>query len=429
TAAETEASLMAQLDKLQVERLQQLNRMMDNILQSCIMKVDEAMYELESPAHGGNQTATPEYVLTLLEKVQSTCTDFGTSFVRLVQGGDQADTIVTSNAFAHALAQLLHNAKGVTRLAADDDFAEEIVQTGKIGALNGRNFFEQMKSAKLGAVEAKGRPDFITTVMNKTHAGIGMIAPLVEKLVPKEVSLTETATLEDLGDVVEREMNAAAKAIEDAAKRLEELLSKPQELNVHGAILHAAKAITTAIANLIKCATASQQEIVAHGRGSSTRGAFYKKNNKWTEGLISAAKAVAVATTYLVECADGVVNGTHSMEQLVVAANEVSVATTQLVAASRVKAIPFSKTQDALEDAAIRVREATKLLVKAAKEAAKRSAENRINEELKLMNRHQFKVVEMEQQVKILEIEKELQNARYKLAEIRKSGYADRDDQ
>jgi len=40
-------------------------------------------------------------------------------------------------------------------------------------------------------------------------------------------------------------------------------------------------------------------------------------------GLITAAKAVASATTALVEAADGVVNGTHTMEQLVVAAHEV----------------------------------------------------------------------------------------------------------
>jgi huntingtin-interacting protein 1-related protein len=71
-----------------------------------------------------------------------------------------------------------------------------------------------------------------------------------------------------------------------------------------------------------------------------TLGAFYKKNNKWTDGLISAAQAVANGTVDLVTVADGLVAGTKSMEQLVVSAQEVSVATTQLVAASRVKATP-----------------------------------------------------------------------------------------
>ncbi len=64
-------------------------------------------------------------------------------------------------------------------------------------------------------------------------------------------------------------------------------------------------------------------------------------------------------------------NGTISIEQLIVATQEVSVATTQLVAASRVKALPYSKTQDRLEDAANQFKEATKYLVRAAKEAAR----------------------------------------------------------
>lgn len=38
---------------------------------------------------------------------------------------------------------------------------------------------------------------------------------------------------------------------------------------------------------------------------------------------MSAARAVAHSTTFLVEGADGLVNGTHSLEQLIVAANEV----------------------------------------------------------------------------------------------------------
>ena len=99
------------------------------------------------------------------------------------------------------------------------------------------------------------------------------------------------------------------------------------------------------------------------------------------------------------------------------------VSTTQLVAAARVKAIPHSKTQGKLEDAAVNVRDATKSLVKAAQDAATRTNQGRINDEVKSMNAHQFKVVEMEQQVKILELEKDLQNARYKLASIRKAGY------
>jgi uncharacterized protein YcaQ len=55
---------------------------------------------------------------------------------------------------------------------------------------------------------------------------------------------------------------------------------------------------------------------VAQGKGSSSRTAFYKRNNRWTEGLISAAKAVATSTNMLIETADGVLSGRNKLEQL-----------------------------------------------------------------------------------------------------------------
>ncbi|KAJ1563219.1 sla2 Src-like adaptor 2 [Cladochytrium tenue] len=385
--------------------------------------VDSAILALDDVATEGNTTASPEYVSTLLEKVVGLAGDFAASFIRMLEGADQAEAITTSNALAVGLEQLLSNTKGVLRLATDDKDLEEIAAAAKAGAVSGRNLFDKLKSAVLATIEPSRRPEHVGVLTREAVMSLLNISPLVEKLAPKAAFEMVGG---DIGDLVEKEMQAAAKAIEDAAKRLQDLMSLPStDLNVHQAVLASAMALTNAIAQLIRCATVSQQEIVAHGRGSAggSNAAFYKKNNKWTEGLVSAAKSVAVATTYLVECADGLVKGTHSMEQLIVAAQEVGVATTQLVAASRVKAIPFSKAQDKLEDAAVAVREATKLLVKAAKDAAKLRAEQAAREEIGQMGRHEIKIKEMEQQVKILELEKELSQARYKLGEIRKQSY------
>ncbi|CAB5372575.1 unnamed protein product [Rhizophagus irregularis] len=202
------------------------------------------------------------------------------------------------------------------------------------------------------------------------------------------------------------------------------------ELNIHDAILESALAVTNAIANLIKCATDSQEEIVAQGRGSSSHAAFYKKNNRWTEGLISAAKAIAVATNLLIETADGVIHKTHNLEQLIVASNEVAAATAQLVAASRVKADFMSKTQDRLETASRAVTEACKALVKAVKTiAAKQLEQQEASVDYSKLTRYEFKVTEMEQQVEILKLEKELTNARKKLAELRKFSYHDEEEE
>jgi hypothetical protein len=173
---------------------------------------------------------------------------------------------------------------------------------------------------------------------------------------------------------------------------------------------------------LIAAATDSQEEIVREGKGSSTTQQFYKRNNRWTEGLISAAKAVAYATTLLIESADGVISGTHSLEQLIVASNEVSAATAQLVAASRVKASLMSKTQQRLEVASKAVTDACKALVKQVRTITSQQGDEELVD-YKAMASHEFKVREMEQQVEILKLEKDLGAARRRLGEMRRAGY------
>lgn len=78
-----ESELSNNIRKLSNEHVSQLNRLMDNILHLAIMKVQDAIYEFESSE--GNKSASPEYVLVLVEKVQDTIVSFGNSFVQMVQ--------------------------------------------------------------------------------------------------------------------------------------------------------------------------------------------------------------------------------------------------------------------------------------------------------------------------------------------------------
>lgn len=57
--------------------------MMDNVLQACSNTVSEAIFELDSAANVGNQNASPEYVLSLVEKSQFVCNEFASSFIKL----------------------------------------------------------------------------------------------------------------------------------------------------------------------------------------------------------------------------------------------------------------------------------------------------------------------------------------------------------
>ena len=222
-------------------------------------------------------------------------------------------------------------------------------------------------------------------------------------------------------------MEAAARSVRDASSRLERLKgdSSRSIKPVHAVILDIVLALTNAVSVLIKCATAAQQDIVAKGRGSGDAASFYKKNHNWSEGLISAAKTIATATGYLVETADGLVLGTHRIEQLAVASHEVSAGTAQLVAAARVKADVGSQPQRRLEEAAKGVTDTSRKLVEAAKSAAeKETDDDTFIAEINGLSLHQFKVQEMNQQVKINELENRLAKARKQLGEMRKAGYA-----
>ena len=341
-------------------------------------------------------------------------------YLFVTKGGDPKDAINTSTHLAQAVSQILQNGKYVYSLATEEEDGEDILKFLHDGGRASIEFFEKLKSSLLHAVQSGQKADYILNSSRTTQHQIGKVSQLLEKLVQSKLAgKLET----DLSQVVEREMEAAARAIEEAGMKLASLLSQQPDLDVNSAILQSAMALTSAVANLIKAATKCQEEIVSKGKGSHTIGAFYKKNNKWTDGLISAAQSVAQATTYLCQTADGLIQGTCTLEQLAVSAQEVGVSTTQLVAASRVKADQHSKTQDRLEDAAKAVREATKLLVKAAKEAAALTAENQAREEIRLLSKHDAKVKEMEQSVLILELEKKLQIARYQLGEMRRQGY------
>ncbi|KAF8481976.1 cytoskeleton assembly control protein [Russula ochroleuca] len=421
----------AQIDTLILDNRKKLNQIIDSILQACQTKIDEAIYELESPMQAGNQGSTPEYTLSMIEKSLSNATDFATIFNLYIEGqkgGDHVEVIKGANDFAQAIADTLRSVKGITRLIDDDDAADKLVGIAKAAGDVGYRFFLNLQSYKLELVDRNQRTSVAMRNNGEVRNALTKLSESVESIIPKGKSLTKANG--DIGDLVEQEMLGAAKAIEAATQRLQQLMARPRDtgrssavdLQVHDSILSAALAITNAISRLIKAATESQKEIVAQGKGANSTQQFYKRNNRWTEGLISAARSVAFATNLLIEAADGVLSGTHSLEQLIVASNEVAAATAQLVAASRVKANLMSKTQERLEVAAKAVTEACKALVKLVRTISAKQVEEE-DVDYKNMAGLEFKKREMEQQVEILRLEKDLGAARHRLGAMRRAGY------
>ncbi|EGS22716.1 uncharacterized protein CTHT_0011900 [Thermochaetoides thermophila DSM 1495] len=425
----TDQAIDSQIDALILAQLDKINEIIDSVLQAGVQRVDDAIYELDSTMQAGNQNASPSYVLSQIEKASASATEFATSFNGFIADGPNsthADLIKNVNVFAGAIADVCSNTKGLVRLATDEKKSDALISGARQSALATVKFFRSLLSFRLDGMDPLQKTDVVINCNHDVNLNLQKLSNLVETFAP---GFGKLANKGDLGEIVDQELSKAADAIEAAVARLTKLKNKPREnyttyeLRVHDSILDAAMAITTAIARLIKAATITQQEIVQAGRGSSSRTAFYKKNNRWTEGLISAAKAVASSTNTLIETADGVLSNRNSLEQLIVASNDVAASTAQLVAASRVKAGFMSKSQEDLEQASKAVGAACRALVRQVQDMIKdRNAEEEKIDYSKL-SAHEFKVREMEQQVEILKLENALAAARHRLGEMRKISY------
>jgi len=396
-----------QIDVMLLDNIRKINDIIDSVLQAGVQRVDDALYELDSSMQAGNQSASGPYVLSQIEKAQSSAMEFSTAFNNFIADGPNsthAEVIRTVHTFSNAIADVLSNTKGLTRFASDDKKADQLMSATRRSASSTVDFFRGIMSYRLDGLEDLQKTDVVINKNNDVQIALNNLSKLADAFAPKTKLTSQSG---DLGELVDREMTNAAKAIDAATERLTKLMNKPRdqystyELKIHDSILEAAIAVTNAIAQLIKAATASQQEIVQQGRGSSmSKTQFYKKNNHWTEGLVSAAKAVARSTNMLIETADGVISGRNSPEQLIVASNDVAASTAQLVAASRVKASFMSKTQERLEESSKAVTNACRGLVRQVQaiiENRQRDGEEDVD--YSKLSGHDFKVRQMEQQV------------------------------
>ncbi|NWI57365.1 HIP1 protein, partial [Calyptomena viridis] len=255
-------------------------------------------------------------------------------------------------------------------------------------------------------------------------ACLGRISTIGEELRPRGLDVKQ----EELGDLVDKEMAATAAAIETASARIEEMLSKARagdtgvKLEVNERILGSCTGLMQAIHVLVLASKDLQREIVESGRGAASPKEFYAKNSRWTEGLISASKAVGWGATVMVDAADLVVQGKGTFEELMVCSREIAASTAQLVAASKVKADKDSANLCKLQQASRGVNQATAGVVASTK-AGKSQVEEKGNMDFSSMTLTQIKRQEMDSQVRVLELENQLQKERQKLGELRKKHY------
>lgn len=229
-------------------------------------------------------------------------------------------------------------------------------------------------------------------------------------------------------DILVAEMNETDKIIKEATRKIEELSEKSRKLEsgvklqVNEKISEVCSNLMKAVRNLIIQSRLLQREIVGED-GKSNSDEFYKRNSSWTEGLISAANVVAMAARSLVDSADRAMSGEAKYSELAASAHEIAAATTQLVVASRVKANKDSEKLKILTTAAKQVNQCTGNVVDTARVCAELVEKELDKIDISSLSLHQTKKLEMETQVKLLELEDQLSKERIKLGLLRRQHY------
>ncbi|XP_072515611.1 talin-1 isoform X6 [Salminus brasiliensis] len=368
------------------------------------------------------KTATPEEFIRMTKGITL-------ATAKAVAAGNscrQEDVIATANLSRRAIADMLHSCKQAA-------YHPEVSNEVRTRALR---FGTECANGYLGLLEhvlviiQKPSHDLKQQLASFSKRVAGSVTELIQAA--EAMKGTEWVDPEDPTVIAENELLGAAAAIEAAAKKLEQLKprAKPkfalgrkeadESLNFEEQILEAAKSIAAATSALVKAASAAQRELVAQGKvGAIPANAV--DDGQWSQGLISAARMVAAATNNLCEAANSAVQGHASEEKLISSAKQVAASTAQLLVACKVKADQDSQTMKRLQAAGNAVKKASDNLVKAAQKAA---FEAQDDQAVMVKSRMVGGIAQIiAAQEEMLRKERELEEARRKLAQIRQQQY------
>ncbi|KAJ3091552.1 Talin-1, partial [Quaeritorhiza haematococci] len=398
-------------------------------LDGAMADLDDIVVILESdaPAQG---TALPDEVAALAKQLATAAASLVSTTAGSSSGGKQDELVAAAAAVKKQADDLARAGKAATEKAPPAK-KQEMVQAVVKAISATKNLLARMK-----LVQENNTPTSKAGVQSAAKD----VATAVSEIVGVTTSLIPGGYVDpnDPNVIAERELLAAAASIEAAAKKLAGLVPEGQamrpkapneELNFEGQIVDAAKAIAAATAALVRSATTVQRDIISQGRIGPKAEQMYFSDGTWSDGLVSAAKLVAQATQDLCDAANQAMKGNVRRERVIVSAKGVSSATAQLLTAAMVRADPNSQSQIRLKAAGKAVTNATDQLVKAAEESM--AFEDEMGGAATApaaaggegSNKTSARVMEMEAQMSILKMEKELEKARAKLAAVRKGRY------
>ncbi|XP_073646090.1 huntingtin-interacting protein 1-related protein isoform X3 [Tursiops truncatus] len=375
--------------------------------------LQDAVGKLDDPLHL-RCTSSPDYLVSRAQAALDAVSTLEKGHAQyLISRADASALVAALTRFSHLAADTIVHGSATSHLAPTDP-ADRLIDTCRECGVRALELVRQLQDQQ---ALLQAQPSLVQTPLQG-------ILQLGQELKPKILDVRQ----EELGAVVDKEMAATSAAIEDAVRRIEDVMNQARhassgvKLEVNERILNSCTDLMKAIRLLVTTSTSLQKEIVESGRGAATQQEFYAKNSRWTEGLISASKAVGWGATQLVESADRVVLHTGKYEELIVCSHEIAASTAQLVAASKVKADKHSPHLSRLQECSRAVNEMAASVV-ASTRSGQEQIEDRDTMDFSGLSLIKLKKQEMETQVRVLELEKTLEVERVRLGELRKQHY------
>ncbi|XP_059749592.1 huntingtin-interacting protein 1-related protein isoform X1 [Balaenoptera ricei] len=375
--------------------------------------LQDAVGKLDDPLHL-RCTSSPDYLVSRAQAALDAVSALEEGHARYLASAADASALVAAlTRFSHLAADTIVHGSATSHLAPTDP-ADRLMDTCRECGARALELVGQLQDQR---ALPQAQPGLVRIPLQG-------ILQLGQELKPKSLDVRQ----EELGAMVDKEMVATSAAIEDAVRRIEDMMNQARhassgvKLEVNERILNSCTDLMKAIRLLVTASTSLQKEIVESGRGAATQQEFYAKNSRWTEGLISASKAVGWGATQLVESADKVVLHTGKYEELIVCSHEIAASTAQLVAASKVKADKHSPHLSRLQECSRAVNEMAASVV-ASTRSGQEQIEDRDTMDFSGLSLIKLKKQEMETQVRVLELEKTLEVERVRLGELRKQHY------
>uniref|UniRef100_A0A671WK94 Talin 2a n=1 Tax=Sparus aurata TaxID=8175 RepID=A0A671WK94_SPAAU len=324
-----------------------------------------------------NKTTTPEEFIRMTKGITM-------ATAKAVAAGNSArqeDIIHTANLSRKAISDMLSTCK---QAAYHPEVSEEVKNRALMfGSECTTGYIDLLEQVLFVLQRPSGEQKQQLAACSKRVAGA--VTELIQTA--EAMKGSEWVDPEDPTVIAETELLGAAASIEAAAKKLEQLKPRAKP-----------KVVGLIPANAVD-------------------------DGQWSQGLISAARMVAAATSNLCEAANASVQGHASEEKLISSAKQVAASTAQLLVACKVKADQDSEAMRRLQVQVLlyNIKKASDNLVRAAQKAAfDKADDHNVVVKTKFVGGIAQIIAAQEE---MLRKERELEEARKKLAQIRQQQY------